>query len=58
MANTILATCTLHEIEPWAYVKDVLEKIANDWPRREIDCLLPDLWAKECPDALGRPRPA
>ena len=58
VAYTVLATCTLHELEPWAYVKDVLEKIADDWPQREIDRLLPDAWAAEHPEALRRPRPA
>lgn len=58
VAYTILATGTLHEIDPWAYVKDVLEKIAGDWPQREIDRLLPDRWLEEHPDALRRQRPA
>ena len=58
VAYTVLATCTLHALEPWAYVKDVLEKIADDWPQREIDRLLPDVWAAEHPEALRRPRPA
>ena len=58
VAYTILATCTLHELDPWAYVKDVLEKIAGDWPQRELDRLLPDRWAEEHPDALRRQRPA
>ena len=58
VAYTILATCTLHELDPWAYVKDVLEKIADDWPQRELDRLLPDRWAEEHPEALRRPRPA
>ena len=54
----MLATCTLHELDPWAYVKDVLEKIAGDWPQRELDRLLPDRWAEEHPEALRRQRPA
>lgn len=58
VAYTVLATCTLHELDPWAYVKDVLEKIAADWPQRELDRLLPDRWAQEHPEALRRPRPA
>ena len=58
VAYTVLATCTLHELDPWAYVKDVLEKIAGDWPHRELDRLLPDRWAAEHPDALRRHRPA
>ena len=58
VAYTVLATCALHELEPWAYVKDVLEKIAGDWPQRELDGLLPDRWAEEHPEAVRRPRPA
>jgi transposase len=58
VAYTVLATCTLHQVDPWAYVKDVLEKIAGDWPQRELDRLLPDRWAEEHPDALRRQRPA
>jgi len=58
VAYTVLATCTLHELDPWAYIKDVLEKIAGDWPQRELDRLLPDRWAQEHPEALRRPRPA
>jgi transposase len=58
VAYTVLATCTLHELDPWAYVTDVLEKIAGDWPQRELDRLLPDRWAQEHPEALRRARPA
>ena len=58
VAYSVLATCTLHELDPWAYVTDVLEKIAGDWPQREIDRLLPDRWALEHPEALRRTRPA
>jgi hypothetical protein len=36
----------------------VLEKIAGDWPQRELDRLLPDAWAAEHPKALRRSRPA
>lgn len=42
----------------WSYLKDVLEKIAGDWPQRELDRLLPDAWAAEHPKALRRSRPA
>ncbi len=58
VAYTVLATCTLHELDPWAYVTDVLEKIAGDWPQREIDRLLPDRWVQEHPEALRHVRPA
>jgi transposase len=58
VAYTVLATCTLHELDPWAYIQDVLQKIAGDWPQRELDRLLPDRWAQEHPEALRHPRPA
>lgn len=58
IAYTVLGTCALHGIDPWAYLRDVLEKIAAGWPQREIDRLLPDAWADEHPEALGRERPA
>lgn len=58
VAYTVLATCALHELDPWAYIRDVLEKIAGEWPQRELDRLLPDRWAQEHPEALRHPRPA
>lgn len=58
IAYTVLATSALHGVDPWAYVKDVLEKIAGDWPQREIDRLLPDRWIEEHPEAPRRNPPA
>ena len=55
---TVLVSCALHEIEPWAYVKDVLEKLAAGWPNRRLDALLPDAWAAEHPHAVSCIRPA
>jgi transposase len=55
---TLIATCTLHELDPWAYLKDVLEKLAAGWLQREIDALLPDRWVLEHPEALRCERPA
>jgi transposase len=55
---SVLATCTLHEIDPWAYLQDVLAKIAAGWPQRELDALLPDRWITQHPDALRCPPPA
>jgi len=54
VAYTVMATCALHELDPWAYLKDVLEKIAGDWPQREIDRLLPDRWAQSTPRRFAR----
>jgi transposase len=55
---TMIATCTLHELDPWAYLRDVLEKLAAGWLQREIDALLPDRWRLEHPEALRCERPA
>jgi transposase len=57
-AYTLIGTSTLHEIDPWAYLADVLEKIASGWPQRRIDELLPDAWAAAHPHALRCDAPA
>jgi hypothetical protein len=58
VASTVLATCALRELDPWAYLKGVLEKIAGARPQREIDCLLPERSIQEHPAALRRSPPA
>ncbi len=45
VAYSILATCQLQGVEPWAYLADVLEKLSAGWPARRIDELLPHRWA-------------
>jgi transposase len=32
-------------VDPYTYVKDVLDKLAAGWPQQRIDELLPDAWA-------------
>ncbi|MFC1610660.1 transposase domain-containing protein [Myxococcota bacterium] len=41
---SVLSSCALAGAEPWSYLKDVLEKIANGWPSKRIDELLPAAW--------------
>jgi len=41
---TITRSCAMHGVPPLAYVTDVLEKLANDWPQSKLDELLPDRW--------------
>jgi transposase len=41
---SVLGSCALAEVEPWAYVRDVFEKLANGWPAKRIDELLPAAW--------------
>jgi transposase len=38
---TVLGTCRLHEVDPWAWLKDALEKIASGWKQTRIAELLP-----------------
>ena len=57
-AYTLIASATLHEIDPWLYLKDLLERIAAGWPQRQIDALLPDRWRVDHPDALRCNAPA
>lgn len=41
---TIIESAVLHGHEPWAYLSDVLAKLAAGWPQRRLDELLPDRW--------------
>lgn len=40
---SLVETCKLNDIDPQAYIADVLTKIVNDHPNRQIDDLMP--WA-------------
>jgi len=51
---TVFATCRLHGIDPWAYVRDVFEKLAGGWRQSRIAELLPPNWARShAPAAAG-----
>jgi len=43
---TLVATCVLAGVEPWAYLADVLEKLASGWPQRRLEELLPPMWKR------------
>lgn len=45
---TLLGTCKHAGVEPWAYLRDVMQRIAEGWPKRRLDELLPPNWS---PDA-------
>jgi transposase len=47
---SLLRTCALHRVEPYAYLTDVLTKLAAGWPQSRIDELLPDAWAASHPE--------
>lgn len=40
---SLLGSCKLHSVEPYAYLKDILERLP-DHPVKEIDDLLPHHW--------------
>jgi transposase len=43
---SIIETCKLNGIEPQAYMTDVMQKIAGDWPNSRIEELMPWSWSK------------
>jgi transposase len=47
---TILAGAKRHHLEPWAYVTDVLVKLAAETD--DLDTLLPDRWAASHPEQV------
>lgn len=59
---TVLCSARLHEAEPWAYLADVLDRLARrradgDESDASLDPLMPDRWVAEHPDnrlALNR----
>jgi len=57
---TVLGSARLHEIEPWAYLRDVLDRMPH-MPMSQINDFLPDRWKTEHPSAhlgLNRGRDA
>lgn len=52
---SIVATCKLCGVEPFAYLTDVLTKIeTGTWPHGRLRELLPDEWAKTAPSSALR----
>jgi hypothetical protein len=41
---SLLQTCILHVVEPYAYLVDVLKKLAEGWPFSQLEGLLPENW--------------
>jgi transposase len=41
---TVLGTCRLVDVDPSAYLTDVLKKLAGRWPARRLDELMPARW--------------
>ncbi len=43
---SLLTTAKLHDVEPFAYLRDVLERMSNGHPMSRLDDLLPWNWAR------------
>jgi hypothetical protein len=43
---SLLATAKLNGVEPFAYLKDVLERLSNGHPVNQLDDLLPWNWTR------------
>jgi transposase len=43
---SLLATAKLNDVEPFAYIKDVLERLSDGYSASRIDDLLPWNWAQ------------
>jgi transposase len=51
---SLVETCKLNDVEPQAYIADVLDKLVNLWPASRIDELMPWAWVKaRAPDRLA-----
>jgi hypothetical protein len=43
---SLIETCKLNDVEPQAYIADVLDKLVNLWPASRTDELMPWAWPK------------
>ncbi len=55
---TLICTARLSGIDPRAYLTDLYQKLADGWPQRRIDELLPAAWGQNHPEAFVATRPA
>jgi transposase len=42
---SLIRTCELNGVEPWAYLRDVLTRLAGRWPQKRLAELLPQNWS-------------
>jgi IS66 C-terminal element len=51
---SLIETCKLNDVEPQAYIADVLNRLVNLWPAARLDELMPWAWTKaNAPDRLA-----
>ena len=46
VVTSLIATAKLNNVEPFAYLRDVLERTSNGYPMGQLDDLLPWNWAR------------
>jgi hypothetical protein len=44
MVSSLIATAKLNDVEPYAYLRDVLQRLADGHPMNQLDELLPWAW--------------
>ena len=50
VAYSFMASCRLHHLDIGQYWRDILDKLAHNWPHSRLDELIPDIWAREHPE--------
>jgi transposase len=50
---SLIETCKLHDIDPLGYLTDVLTRIVNGHPNRDIDALLPWTYKEPWPENIA-----
>jgi len=50
VAYSLMASCRLHHVDVGQYWRDILDKLAHNWPHSRLDELIPDVWAREHPE--------
>lgn len=54
---SLLRTCALHRVDAFAYLVDVLGKLASGWPAKRLDELLPENWSPAPKDPTSETSP-
>jgi hypothetical protein len=47
---SLISTCRRHNVEPWSYLRDVIEILTKN-PDADLDSLLPNNWKRNCASA-------
>ena len=54
---SLLRTCALHHVDAFAYLTDVLRKLASGWLAKRLDELLPENWSPAAKDPIPETAP-